>query len=289
MTEETTISIIIPAYNEANAIGDTLKKVTALADIDEIIVVDDGSKDATADIVSSFETVRLVQHPYNLGNGAAVKSGIRAATGDWVLMMDAEGQHPPEEVLNLLQYRHQFEMVVGARDKTSSTSFHRRMANQFFNYYATYVLGHSVPDLTSGFRLLRRGTALKFIYLLPNGYSYPTTLTISLSRAGFPIKFHPFQSPARQTGKSGIKPLTDGIRFLMKITQLAVYFVPMKIFLPLAIIFLVPGITYTLVLLIVESRFSGFGGLMTTIGLLIFLLGLISEQIANIRFMFAES
>lgn len=285
---DTRISVIIPAYNEADVIGTTIQKIINLDLFHEIIVVNDGSTDDTHHVVSTFEVVQLVSHPYNMGNGAAIKSGIRAASGDWVLMLDAEGQHPPEEIPNLLQYLDQYEMIVGARNADSDAKYHRRIANRIFNSYATYIVGHSVPDLTSGFRLLRRKTALRFLYLLPNTYSYPTTLTIALFRAGFPVKYHSFKSPARTTGKSGIKPLTDGVRFLMKITQLAVYFVPMKIFMPLALFFTIPGISYTLGLLVWEGRFSGFGGLMTTLGFLIFLLGLISEQIANLRFIFAD-
>lgn len=280
-------TVIIPAYNEAEMIGTTLANIQQLETIDEIIVVNDGSSDETAHIVRQIAGVRLIDHPYNMGNGAAVKSGIRAATSEWVLLMDAEGQHPPEEVPRLLQHKDQYEMVVGARAPQSEAAKHRSLANRVFNGYASYVVGYPVPDLTSGFRLVRRSTALKFLYLLPNGYSYPSTLTIALFRSGFAVKYQPFVSPARKTGSSGIKPLRDGLRFMMKITNLAVIFVPMKIFLPVSLFFLIPGVSYTLFLL-TQRRFSGFGGLVTIVGMLIFLLGLISEQIASVRMMYAD-
>ena len=274
------IAVIIPAFNEEHAIGETIKGVLANESITKLIVVDDGSSDDTAKVVESFAGVTLIRHPYNIGNGAAIKSGIRAATEDYILMMDAEGQHPPSEIPNLLQYIGKYDMVVGARSSISETAIHRNFANRLFNSYASYIVGNKVMDLTSGFRLLRRDLAQGFVYLLPNGYSYPTTLTIAMFRSGFSVKYHPFVSPARTSGKSGIKPIRDGLRFLLTLTRLAVFFVPLKIFLPASMLCFIPGIIYTTYLLIVAGRFSGFGGLLTTLGLLIFLLGLIAEQIA---------
>jgi glycosyltransferase involved in cell wall biosynthesis len=279
------VTVIIPAYNEESVIAKTLTDVLAIEGITEIIVVDDGSSDTTPAIVQSFPNVRLVQHPYNIGNGAAIKSGIRAANGDYILMMDAEGQHPPAEIPNLLQYLGKYDMVVGARSSISDAAQHRSIANRIFNSYASYIVGFPVLDLTSGFRLIRCKLAKSFVYLLPNGYSYPTTLTIAMFRSGFSVKYQPFVSPARKTGKSGIKPLQDGLRFLLTITRLATFFVPLKIFLPISVLFFVPGALYTLYLLLAEGRFSGFGGLLTTLGLVIFLLGLIAEQISLLSFM----
>jgi glycosyltransferase involved in cell wall biosynthesis len=283
------VSVIIPAYNEESVIAKTLTEVLAIEGISELIVVDDGSSDNTSAIVESFQKVRLIRHPYNIGNGAAIKSGIRAATGDYILMMDAEGQHPPAEIPNLLQYLGQYDMVVGARSSVSEAATHRSFANKIFNTYASYVVGYPVLDLTSGFRLIRRKLAQSFVYLLPNGYSYPTTLTIALFRSGFSVKYQSFVSPARKTGKSGIKPLRDGFRFLLTVTRLAIFFVPLKIFLPISLFCFIPGAVYTLSLLAFQGHFSGFGGLLTTLGLLIFLLGLIAEQISLLSFMNSTS
>lgn len=279
------ISIVIPAYNEEQVIAALLQQIIdlKLADLHEIIVVDDGSKDATVEQAASVPGVQVVKHPYNIGNGAAVKSGIRAAAGNIIILMDGDGQHPPAEIPALLRYIDEYEMVVGARTAQSQTQWHRDIANGIFNRYASYIVGYPVPDLTSGFRVIRANIARNFLYLLPNGYSYPTTLTISLFRAGYAVKYQPFISPAR-VGKSKIRPLRDGLRFLFTITRLAILFVPMKIFLPISTLFVLSGGFYTLTLLILDRRFSGFGGLITTIGVFMFLLGLVSEQIAMLRY-----
>lgn len=281
------ISIVMPAYNEEAVIGAILDRVARLGIADEILVVDDGSQDRTAEVAAEHALVRVVQHPYNVGNGAAVKSGIRAATGDVIVLMDADGQHPPEEVPNLLQHIGVYDMVVGARTAESDAQTHRNLANSIFNLYASYVVGYRVPDLTSGFRALNAHIAKNFVYLLPNGFSYPTTLTIALFRAGYAVKYQPFTAPAR-VGKSKIRPLRDGLRFLLTITRLAVLFVPLKIFLPISLALILSGGGYVLSQLILDRRFSGFGGLITTTGIFIFMLGLVSEQIALLRLVNSE-
>lgn len=282
---QTRISIVMPAYNEAESIDKRLQEVQSMGEFHEIIVVDDGSSDKTAEIVQKHEQIQLVRHPYNIGNGAAVKSGIRAASGNYILLMDADGQHPAREIPHILSYLKDYDMVVGARKMGSDARWHRTFANWIFNSYASYVVGYPIPDLTSGFRLIRADIAKSFVYLLPNSYSYPTTLTISLFRAGYSVKYHPFISPRRQGGSSGIKPIRDGLRFLLTTTRLAVLFVPLKIFLPLSLIFILSGGSWVAFQIIAQTRFSGLGGLVTTLGLLIFLIGLVSEQIAMLRFM----
>lgn len=277
------VSVVVPVYNEEAIIGDILSRLEALPGIDEIIVVNDGSQDRTREEVESHPDVQLVNHPYNIGNGAAVKSGIRAATGEVIVLMDGDGQHPPDEIPKLLKHIGSYDMVVGARSAVSEAHWHRRLANRFFNLYASYIVGCPVPDLTSGFRALRADTARNFLYLLPNGFSYPTTLTIALFRAGYAVKYEPFNSPAR-VGRSKIRPVSDGLRFLLTLTRLATLFVPLKIFIPVSLLFLLSGGLYTLSTLALEHRFSGFGGLVVTIGVFIFLLGLIAEQIAMLRY-----
>lgn len=288
MTDSIRVSVVMPSYNEEAVIGSIIQRTSAIETVDEIIVVDDGSKDRTAEIAQSFPKVRLVRHPYNIGNGAAVKSGIRQAKGDIIVLMDADGQHPPEEIPNLLKHLGEYEMVVGARNADSEAQLHRSIANNVFNVYASYIVGYPVPDLTSGFRAIRAHIAKSFLYLLPNGYSYPTTLTICLFRAGYPVYYQPFKSPAR-VGKSKIRPFRDGWRFLLTLTRLAIFFVPLKIFLPLSLLFILSGGGYTIGSLLFSRRFSGFGGLVTMIGVLIFVLGLVSEQIALLRYVNTES
>jgi glycosyltransferase involved in cell wall biosynthesis len=282
------VSVVMPAYNEAPIIGSILARLSDIQVVEEVLVVDDGSTDNTAAIAATFPKVRVIRHPYNIGNGAAVKSGIRAANGEVIVLMDADGQHPPEEVPTLLQHIGEYDMVVGARSSESDAQMYRNFGNRIFNTYASYIVGYRVPDLTSGFRALRAPIAKSFLYLLPNGFSYPTTLTISLFRAGYAVRYEPFRSPAR-VGKSKIRPLRDGLRFLLTLTRLAVFFVPLKIFLPLSILFLASGGGYTIGRLITARRFSGFGGLVTMIGMIIFMLGLVSEQIAMLRYINTEA
>lgn len=281
------VSVVMPAYNEEAVIGTILERVGKIENIHEIIVVDDSSKDRTSEIASQFPKVRVIRHPYNMGNGAAIKSGVREAVGDVILLMDADGQHPPEEIPNLLQHIGPYDMVVGARNSFSEEATQRRIANNVFNTYASYIVGYPVPDLTSGFRVLKARIAKNFVYLLPNGFSYPTTITIALFRAGYTVKYQPFASPAR-VGKSKIRPLKDGLRFLLTLTRLAVLFVPLKIFLPVSIFLMVTGGGYVLLTLALAQRFSGFGGLIASMGLFLFMIGLISEQIAMLRLVNSE-
>ena len=277
------VSVVIPAYNEAGVIGTVLSQIAQQPHVDEIIVVDDGSTDGTVDEIATLSQVRLVRHPYNIGNGAAVKSGIRAATGDIIILMDGDGQHPPSEIPNLLQHIGRYDMVVGARSAGTQSRWQRNLANRLFNAYASYIVGYRVPDLTSGFRAVRAEIARSFVYLLPNGFSYPTTLTIALFRAGYAVKYQPFVSPAR-VGQSKVHPFKDGLRFLLTLTRLATLFVPLKVFLPVSLLFMVSGSSYTAGRLLIHSRFSGFGGLIISIGVFLFLLGLVSEQIALLRY-----
>ena len=277
------LSVVIPAYNEEAVIGNVLDQITALDVASEVLVVDDAASKRTAEVAQAHAGVRVISHPYNMGNGAAVKTGIRHATGDHILLMDGDGQHPPAVIPELLAHTDRYEMVVGARTSASDSHPARDVANQVFNVYASYITGQQVKDLTSGFRVVRTDIARSFLYLLPNGFSYPSTLTITLFRAGYAVKYVPFAAPAR-VGKSKVRPFKDGLRFLMTVTRLGTLFVPLKIFVPISVLCLVSGGLYTLGKLIFESRFSGFGGLVFTVGLLIFLLGLISEQIALLRY-----
>lgn len=277
------LSVVIPAYNEEAVIGNVLGQLTGMDVVSEVIVVDDGSTDRTAEVAQAYPRVRVISHPYNMGNGAAVKTGIRQATGDHILLMDGDGQHPPSVIPDLLAHTDRYEMVVGARTSESDSHPARDLANAIFNAYASYITGHRVQDLTSGFRVVRTDVARSFLYLLPNGFSYPSTLTITLFRAGYAVNYVPFAAPAR-VGKSKIRPFKDGLRFLMTLTRLATLFVPLKIFVPISLVCMLSGGLYTLGRLVFDSRFSGFGGLVFTVGVLIFLLGLISEQIALLRY-----
>lgn len=273
------ISVVIPVYNEEQVIGNVLQELIDLDLFHEIIAVDDGSKDKSAEVISQFDQVRLIQHPYNLGNGASVKTGLRNVTGNWALLMDSDGQHPPQDIPNLLQHIDRYDLVVGARTKQSDSQWHRDLANWVFNTYASYIVGYKVEDLTSGFRVLNYARFRRFIELLPNKFSYPSTMTIIFFRSGYTVKYQPFAANARK-GTSKIRPLRDGMRFLLTITRLGVLFVPMKVFLPISVILFLSGSSYLAYSLITFQRFSGFAGLLITAGVFVFLMGLIAEQIS---------
>jgi glycosyltransferase involved in cell wall biosynthesis len=275
------ISIVMPAYNEAAVIGKILDELHQQGNFYEIIVVDDGSHDQTI-AVAQEHGAKIVRHPYNIGNGAAVKSGIREAGGDIIVLMDADGQHPPTDVMRLVSYVGDYDMVVGARTKASNSAVHRNVANDVFNRYASYIVGYPIPDLTSGFRAIKAPILKKFVYLLPNGFSYPSTITIAMFQSGFRVKYEPIVSPAR-VGVSKIRPLKDGLAFLLKITQLGIIFVPMKIFLPISIVFETVGLLYGAFLLVQLHLFSNMAALLIMVGIVIFLIGLIAHQIATLR------
>src|SRR5437879_487273 len=276
------ISIVIPVFNEAADLAVLLGKGPALRlSRTEIIVVDDGSTDGSAEIALTAGA-SVVRHPYNIGNGAAVKSGIRAARGKVIVLMDGDGQHKPEDIPNLLCEATNYHMVVGARAKGSKLRFHRYAANLLYNLLASYVTKFKVQDLTSGFRVLTRREALRFIDLLPNTFSYPTTLTLAFLRSGFTVKYVPIQTLYR-AGQSKISLVTDGIRFLLIITKIATLFSPFRVFLPVSIFFFMAGASNYLYTYFTQGRFTNMSVFMLTTAVIIFMLGLVSEQIALLR------
>ena len=222
------VSIILPTYNEEGNIAGIIRSISETKNRDyEIIVVDDGSTDETAKI-AKVEGANVISHPYNIGNGAAIKTGIRNAKGDIVVLMDGDGQHNPADIPRLLEHIDKYDMVVGARTGDSHSSFSRRLANQIYNIFASYVTSFKIDDLTSGFRAIKKEVALKFLYLLPNTFSYPTTITLAFLKAGKSIKYVPIKTLERK-GKSKIQPVNDGIRFLLIITKIATIFSPFRI------------------------------------------------------------
>ena len=282
MSRSCAVSIIIPVFNEAESLPDLLDKIRALEIAHaEILVIDDGSDDGSAEIAFNAGA-NVVRHPYNIGNGAAVKSGIRAAQGRTLVLMDGDGQHRPEDIPRLLAEAEDYHMVVGERAKGSKLRFHRNAANIFYNFLASYVTRFKVKDLTSGFRVVSRRDALRFIDLLPNTFSYPTTLTLAFLRSGLTVKYVPIQSLYR-AGQSKITLLTDGIRFLLIITKIATLFSPFRIFLPVSMFFFFAGITNYIHTYVTEHRFTNMSVFLLTTAVIIFMLGLISEQIALLR------
>jgi len=276
------ISIIIPVFNEAGRLLELLNNIRALQlASSEIIVIDDGSTDGSADAAMAGGA-NVIRHPYNIGNGAAIKSGIRAARGRLLVLMDGDGQHRPEDIPKLIADSRNYHMVVGARAKGSKRRFHRYAANVVYNLFASYVTRFKVKDLTSGFRLLSRLDALRFIYLLPNTFSYPTTLTLAFLRSGLTVKYVPIQTLYR-AGQSKISLVTDGVRFLLIITKIATLFSPFRVFLPVSIFFFIGGMTNYIYTYVTTHRFTNMSVFLLTTAVIIFMLGLISEQIALLR------
>ncbi len=276
------ISIIIPVFNEAGRLLELLNNIRALQlASSEIIVIDDGSTDGSADAAMAGGA-NVIRHPYNIGNGAAIKSGIRAARGRFLVLMDGDGQHRPEDIPKLIAESRNYDMVVGARAKGSKRRFHRYAANVVYNLFASYVTRFKVKDLTSGFRLLSRLDALRFIDLLPNTFSYPTTLTLAFLRSGLTVKYVPIQTLYR-AGQSKISLVTDGVRFLLIITKIATLFSPFRVFLPVSIFFFIGGMTNYIYTYVTTHRFTNMSVFLLTTAVIIFMLGLISEQIALLR------
>ena len=276
------VTVLLPAFNEDQAIAATVSRIKELYPDFEVLVIDDGSTDNT--MQAAMEAgANVWPHPYNIGNGAAVKTGLRTARGEWIVMMDADGQHDPEDIARLLEYKDVFDMVVGARGKGSDTSLHRDIANKIYNCFASYVTKFKIEDLTSGFRLVRRSTVSQFVYLLPNTFSYPSTITMSYLRSGRSIKYVPIETTARK-GKSKIKLLSDGTRFFLIITKIASLFSPLRIFLPVSAVLFFTGIIYYLYTFITSHRFSNMSALLLSTSIIIFMMGLISEQITQLKY-----
>jgi glycosyltransferase involved in cell wall biosynthesis len=282
MAERRDISIIIPVYNEARNLGPFLQQLGSVhLPSTEIIVVDDGSTDESAEVAINGGA-RVVRHPYNVGNGAAVKSGIRAAHGRLLVFMDGDGQHRPEDIPKLLAEADRYQMVVGARAKGSKLRIHRYIANHVYNKFASYVTKFKVEDLTSGFRVVQRRDALRFIDLLPNTFSYPSTLTLAFLRSGLTVKYVPIQTLYR-SGVSKISLIADGVRFLLIITKIATLFSPFRVFLPVSAFFFFTGIGYYLYTYLTQHRFTNMAVFLLTTAVIVFMLGLVSEQIALLR------
>jgi len=276
------ITILLPAYNEEQSIAETIQAIKELYPALHILVVDDGSSDNTLRVAMDTG-VDVWPHPYNIGNGAAIKSGLRCINTEWVLMMDADGQHSPEDIARLIEHKDNYDMVVGARTKKSKTSMHRDFANWFYNKLASYVTKFKIKDLTSGFRLVRTSTVRQFIYLLPNTFSYPTTLTMAYLRSGYSVKYVPIETKIR-VGKSKIKLLRDGTRFFLIITKIATLFAPLRIFLPISAMLFTTGCGYYLYTFHTQGRFTNMSNLMLSTSVIVFLMGLISEQISQMRY-----
>jgi glycosyltransferase involved in cell wall biosynthesis len=277
------VSIILPAKNEAEGLRQTLPRLRAAQPDAELIVVDDGSSDETAAVAAGFGA-RVLSSPYSMGNGAAIKRGARAASGEVLVFMDADGQHDPGCIDALLaKLTEGYDMVVGARDWAGQAGVHRGAANAFYNWLASRMTGFKVWDLTSGFRAVRAEKFREFIHLLPNGFSYPTTSTMAFFRSAYPVAYVPIPV-ARRIGRSHIRPLRDGVRFLLIIFKIATLYSPLKLFAPTGMVFFLLGLGWYGWTLVRENRFTNMSALLMSAAVIVFLIGLISEQITSLTY-----
>lgn len=277
------VSIVMPAKNESGGLHKVLPDLQKYCPGAEIIVVDDGSTDDTAAVCTSLGA-RVVSHPYSKGNGAAIKTGARAATRSILVFMDADGQHKPEDIPRLLSRLQQgYDMVVGARSPASQAGAHRAAANSLYNILASWMVEQKVEDLTSGFRAVKTHLFRQYLYMLPNGFSYPTTITMSFFRAGYSIAYEPIVAPER-IGKSHIRLGRDGVRFFLIIFKIGTLYSPLKLFLPISLSFFMTGLGYYVFTLINYHRFTNMSALLFISSILVFLIGLISEQISTLNY-----
>jgi glycosyltransferase involved in cell wall biosynthesis len=282
VAEPSSTSIVIPACNEAGAVGPLVTSLRASADWHEVIVVDDGSTDQTADVARAAGAT-VVRHPYNKGNGAAVKTGIRTATGEHILIIDGDGQHRAEDARRLVAALCEYDLVIGARSATTQATRLRRLGNLALNRLAGYLTGRRIPDLTSGFRCARREHFQEFLHLLPNGFSTPTTTTLAFIKAGYNVGFEPIEAEAR-VGKSKIKLGRDGAKFLLIVLKIVTIFSPLRVFLPISVAAFVAGAGYAVWTVATQSHVTNSSVLLIMLAVIVFLVGLVSEQISSLRF-----
>lgn len=277
------VSVVLPAKNEAGGLPRTLEGVRSVMPEAELIVVDDGSSDHTPALAAALGAL-VIRSPYSMGNGAAIKRGARAATGDVIVFMDADGQHDASCIPRLLQKLDEgYDMVVGARDWGGQAGMSRGLANTFYNWLASRMTGFAVKDLTSGFRAVRADKFKEFLHLLPNGFSYPTTSTMAFFRSAYPVAYIPIPV-AKRIGRSHIRPLRDGVRFLLIIFKIATLYSPLKLFAPASVSFFLIGLGYYAWTYLTQGRFTNMSVLLFSAAVIIFLIGLVSEQITSLTY-----
>lgn len=277
------LSVIIPAFDESGSIAELIGEIKKKYPDCEVVIIDDGSSDDTADVAAKAGAL-VYSHPYNIGNGAAIKSGIRVASGDVLVFMDGDGQHDPADIERLLAHIPEFDMVVGARGKGSQASIGRGIGNKIYNWLGSYVTKFPILDLTSGFRAVKADVARSFVYLLPNTYSYPTTITLGILRTGRSVKYIPITARQRSSGSSNIKLVQDGVRFFMIIIRICTMYSPMRVFLPVSFLMFFLGLVRYAYSYITEGRFTNMSALLFISSIIIFMMSLISEQICQLRF-----
>jgi glycosyltransferase involved in cell wall biosynthesis len=282
MAAPETVTIVLPAFNEGESIGPVVTALKSAAPWHEILVIDDGSSDSTGRAAADAGA-RVVRHPYNKGNGAAVKTAIRSATSEWIAIVDADGQHRPDDARRVTGRLGEFDLVIGARDPRTQATAGRRMGNAVLNWLASYLTERHIPDLTSGLRGARRAHLLEFIHLLPNGFSTPTTTTLAFIKAGYNVAFEPIDARVR-IGTSKIRFASDGAKFLLILLKVITIFSPLRIFAPVSALAFTVGAAYGTWNFIYHARIPNGAVLLLMFAVIVLLVGLVSEQISALRF-----
>jgi glycosyltransferase involved in cell wall biosynthesis len=284
MNASAKVGVVIPARDEASGLDKILPVLMSYSWISEVLVINDGSVDATADVCKKYGA-RVISQPYPMGNGAAIKTGARATKCEIIIFMDGDGQHKPEDISELLEkFNEGYDMVVGSRRSGSQAGVHRAVANDIFSRFASWMVMQPITDLTSGFRVVKASKFKQFLYLLPNGFSYPTTITMSFFRAGYAVAYVPIHAPKRESGKSHIHPMRDGLRFLLIIIKIGTLFSPQKLFLPISAGFFVTGVVHYLYTYFTVGRFTNMSALLLISAVFTFLIGIVSEQISALHY-----
>jgi glycosyltransferase involved in cell wall biosynthesis len=282
---KTEFSVIVPAFNESETIESFIKRLKAtLEDVEgnhEIIVIDDGSNDNTYSIVSGLPDIKIVKHPYNKGNGAAVKSGIAKARGEYIVIIDADGQHDPKYIPDMLRLLVEYDLVVGARESFGISR--RGFGNSLVSRLASYLSGIKIPDLTCGFRAFKKEKMLEFIDILPNGFSLPSTSTLAFATTGYNIKFIPTSANIRQGGESSISISTDGVKFLILIVRMISLFKPLKVFVPVSILLVFMSLVWSFKTLSYTGEITPTSTMLFLAGIFTFLFGVLADKIAELR------
>ena len=281
MADPTTVTVVSPALDEAEAVGAVVQGLRSAANWREILVVDDGSADETA-IVAATAGARVIRHPYNKGNGASVKTGIRHASGEYVLVIDADGQHSAADAVRVVGFLGDYDLVVGARASAGQATAARHVGNNLLNWLASYLTGRAIPDLTSGLRAARTSGLREFLHLLPNGFSTPTTTTLSFVKAGYSVRFEPIEVAPR-LGRSKIRLMSDGARFFLILLKVVTVFSPLRIFVPIAAASFTLGVGYAFWTAYWQRHITNSSVLLILLAVVIFLVGLVSEQISTMR------
>ena len=281
MAAPDTVTVLVPAYNEGASIASVITALRAAAPWHEVIVIDDGSSDGTAKSAAEAGA-RVVRHPYNKGNGAAVKTGIRAAQSDWIAIIDGDGQHNVDDAVRITARLGDFDLVIGARDPRTQATVGRRLGNAILNRLAAYLTERPIPDLTSGFRAARREHLLEFLHLLPNGFSTPTTTTLAFIKAGYNVAFEPI-SARQRVGESKIRLASDGAKFFLILLKVITIFSPLRIFAPISAVCFAVGALYGAWNYVYHARIPNGAVLLLLFSVMVMLVGLISEQISTLR------